>query len=64
ENLQALSDSQQERRLRERYVGELEAQEDRIAALAGEIKSARAEMSKLKKSRKKKIRKIAFKKDL
>lgn len=64
ENLQALSDSQQERRLRERYVGELEAQEDRIAALAEEIKSARAEMSKLKKARKKKVRGIAFKKEL
>ncbi|MHC5053286.1 MAG: hypothetical protein ACYTKD_01065 [Planctomycetota bacterium] len=64
ENLQALSDTQQERRLRERYVSELEKQEDRIAALGEQVKAWREKMSELEKARKKKIRGIAFKKDL
>jgi len=64
ENLQALSDTQQEKRLRERYVGELEKQEDRIVALREQIKAWREKSTELEEARAKRIRGTSFKKNL
>ena len=48
-NLQSLGNSQDERGLRERYVGELAREEDKLRDFRGEIRERREELEKLEK---------------